>query len=268
MDNFRNPFRNRRYIAHVSLLGTTQLHKRNPITIACWSMAFPGFGHLLLNKYLRGYVLVLWELFINQKIQLNLAIVHTFNGQFQEARDVLDPKFVLLYLPIYIFAIYDSYRTTVDLNKVYLLAQRENGRFNTFSIGAMEINYLDKRKPLIALLWSMGVPSLGQLYLHRIILATFLLLSGVVIVWYSNVVLAVHYLLLGDVGASTSVLDKQWLLYFPSYYFFAMYDAYASTVENNKLFDEVQKRYLIENYQPAGHFVKIGENRNANFGDI
>ncbi|USG66117.1 hypothetical protein NDK47_01915 [Brevibacillus ruminantium] len=259
MDNFGSEFRNRRYMAHVSLLGTTQLHKRNPITVACWSMACPGFGHLLLHKYLHGYALILWEFFINQKIHLNVAIVYTCNGQFREAREVLDPKFMLLYIPVYLFAIYDSYRTAVDMNKIYLLAQREKGRFHAFSIGALEINYLDKRKPWIAVVWSMGIPSLGQLYLHRMILAVFIFLSTIVIVWQSNLILAIHYLILGDVAASSFVLDKQWLLYFPSYYFFAIYDAYTNTVENNKLFDDVQRQYLIENYQPVGHLITIGD---------
>lgn len=258
MDNFRTPFRNKRYLAHVSILGTTQLHKRNPITIACWSMAFPGFGHLLLNKYLRGYALILWEMFINQMIHLNLAVVYTFNGQFQLARDVLDPKFMSLYIPVYIFSIYDSYRTAVDLNKVYLLAQRENGRFNEFSIGALEVNYLDKRKPWLAAIWSMGVPSVGQLYLHRIVLATFILISTIVIVWQSNLILALHCMILGDWRTASSVVDEQWVLYFPSFYFFTIYDAYTSTVENNKLFNDVLKRHLIDNYQPVGHPVTIG----------
>lgn len=268
MDNFRNKYRNTRYIAHVSMLGTTQLHKRNPLTIACWSLAFPGFGHLLLSKYLRGYALILWEIFINQIIQLNSAMVYTFNGQFQAALDVLDPKFMSLYIPVYLFAIYDSYRTAVDMNKIYLLAQREKGRFNQFSIGALEVNYLDKRNPWVAVVWSMGIPSLGQLYLHRIVLATFILLGTIVIVWQSNLILAIHYLILGDVAASSSVLDKQWLLYFPSFYFFTIYDSYTNTVENNKLFNDAQKQYLIENYQPAGHLITIGDYNDANFRHI
>ncbi|GMK40776.1 hypothetical protein PCCS19_38320 [Paenibacillus sp. CCS19] len=257
MENFREKYRSRRYVAHVSILGTSQIHKRNPFGIACWSMAFPGFGHLLLNKYLRGYALILWEIFINQKIHLNLAIVHTFNGEFQAARDVMDPKFMSLYIPVYLFAIYDSYRTSVDMNKIYVLANREQGPFNEFSIGALEINYLDKRKPWLAAVWSMGIPSLGQLYLHRIVLASFILISTIVIIWNSNLILSIHYLILGDLESSTSVLDKQWVLYFPSFYFFTIYDAYTNTVENNKLFDDAQKAYLISNYQPAGHVLKV-----------
>ncbi|ANS74374.1 hypothetical protein AWM70_07085 [Paenibacillus yonginensis] len=259
MDNFREKWRSRRYKAHVSILGTTQLHKRNPYTIGFWSMAFPGFGHLLLNKYLRGYVLVLWEMFINQKIHLNEAMVFTFNGNFQAAREVLDPNFTYLYIPVYLFAIWDSYRTAVDMNKVYILAVRENAPFNEFSIGALEVNYLDKRKPWVSVVWSMGVPSVGQLYLHRIVLAVFILVTTIVLVWESHFILAVHYLILGDLASSNRVLNAQWLLYFPSFYFFTIYDAYTNTIENNKLFDSAMKTFLLQKYQPQGKHVTVGE---------
>lgn len=260
MDNDRERFRNRRYLAHVSIIGTTQIHKRNPYTIGAWSLAFPGFGHLLLNKYLRGYALILWEFFINQKIHLNLALTYSFNGQFQAAKEVLDPRFMALYIPVYLFAIWDSYRTAVDLNKVYVLVHRENGPFNQFSIAGLEVNYLDKRKPWLALVWSMGIPSTGQLYLHRIILAVFVLASTIVIVWKSNLILAIHYIILGEIRLSNEVLDAQWLLYVPSFYFFSIYDAYASAVENNKLFSYGMRRFLIQKYQPAHKLLSFGDN--------
>ncbi|GIO84714.1 hypothetical protein J25TS5_16460 [Paenibacillus faecis] len=257
MDNFRNRHRNRRYQAYVSLLGTTQIHFRNPYIVACWSMAFPGFGHLLLNKYLRGYALVTWEMYINQKIHLNLAMVLSFNGQFQAAKEALDPKFVMLYIPVYLFAIWDSYRTSVDLNKVYVLAERENAPFNTFSIGALEINYLDKRKPWLAALWSAAVPSMGQLYLHRIVLAVSVLIFTILIIDGSNFILSLHYLILGDLRRSSAVLDAQWLLYLPSMYLFNIYESYTNAVENNKLFNKDLKNFLLRNYQPKGRFFTI-----------
>lgn len=258
MENFRNEYGNRRYTAHVSWLGTTQIHKRNPYTIGAWSLAFPGFGHLLLNKYLRGYALILWEVFINQKIHLNLAMVYSFNGNFQAAKEAVDPRFAMLYIPVYMFAIWDSYRTAVDLNKVYVLTRREDGPFNEFSIGSFEVNYLDKRKPWVAAIWSMGIPSTGQLYLHRIVLAVFTLAGTIALVWKSNLVLALHYLILGDIRLSNVVLDPQWLLYMPSFYFFNIYEAYASCVENNKLFDEALKQFLKRRFQPAGMLPFFG----------
>ncbi|MFC6231458.1 hypothetical protein ACFQI7_26930 [Paenibacillus allorhizosphaerae] len=164
-----------------------------------------------------------------------------------------------LYIPVYLFAIWDSYRTAVDMNKVYLLAQRENGPYNQFNIGSLEVNYLDKRKPWLAFVWSMGIPSVGQLYLHRIVLAVFILISTIIIVSQSNIVLAIHHLILGDIDSSSKVLDMQWVLYMPSFYFFTIYDAYANTIENNKLFDDSLKQYLLQQYQPEGTILAIGE---------
>ncbi|MFJ8256639.1 hypothetical protein ACIQ4Z_05080 [Peribacillus asahii] len=249
MDNFKNTNKARRYKAHASIFGTTQIHLRNPWTIALWSVSFPGFGHLLLNKHLRGFSLILWEIFINQKVQLNQAIVYSFTGHFEAAKEVLDVRLVLMYMPVYLFAIWDSYRTTVDLNNIYILAKRENAPFNSFTISAFEINYLDKRNPLMAVLWSMTIPSLGQLYVHRIVLAVFTLVWTAVFIYYSHFLEGFIYLFIGDIDKSTASLKAQWLLYIPSLYFFTIYDSYVSVVENNKLFEDEQKGYLKSHYQ-------------------
>jgi TM2 domain-containing membrane protein YozV len=252
MDNYTNTNKNRRYKAHVSIYGTTQMHLRSPYMIAMWSIIFPGFGHLLLNKFIRGMLLFIWELFINQEIQLNLAMVYSFTGDIESAKAVLDVRMMHLYIPVYLFAVWDSYRTAVDMNKAYLLAERENAPFNSFSMGAMEINYLEKRNPLTAFLSSMSIPSVGQLYINRFFLGFFHLIMSVIFVYHSHILEAFHYLILGDISKSTSVLNAQWLLYIPSFYFFTIYDAYTNTVENNKLFENEQKNYLKQRYQPSG----------------
>ncbi|MBP3952722.1 hypothetical protein [Bacillus suaedae] len=249
MKNFKATNQERRYIAHVSTLGTTQLHLRNPYIIAWWSAAFPGFGHLLLSKYLRGFTLFIWEILINNMTNLNLSMVHSFTGNIDMAKEVLDPQWFLLYIPVYLFGIWDSYRTTVDMNRVYILADRENADFNTYSIGALEINYLDKRRPIMAVLWSLFTPGLGQLYIHRIVTALFTTIWTIVFVYFSNLLVAVYYLFLGEIAQATQVLDPQWLLFIPSHIGFAMYDSYVNTVENNKLYEREQKKFLTENYQ-------------------
>ncbi|WP_369412918.1 hypothetical protein [Oceanobacillus alkalisoli] len=144
MNNYNYDNTARRYKAHVSLCGTTQLHLRNPYIIAWWSAAFPGCGHLLLPKYLRGYSLFLWEIIVNNMSHLNLAIMYSFTGTFHMAGEVLKRRVLLLYLPVYIFAIWDSYRATVDLNKIFILAERENANFNSYAIGSLENNKLYK----------------------------------------------------------------------------------------------------------------------------
>lgn len=263
MNNYIPDNTARRYKAYVSIFGTTQFHLRSPSVIAWWSAAYPGFGHLLLSKYLRGFVLFIWEVFINLNANINLAILYSFQGKFDMATNVLDTRWLLIYLPVYFFAIWDSHRTTVDMNKVYLLAEREDHRFNSFSMGALEINYLDKRNPLMAVIWSAFVPGLGQLYIHRLITAFFVISWTVVFLYLSHFLEAITFLISGDLGQSTAVLREEFVLMLPSIYGFSIYDAYVNTVENNKLFEKEQRRFLMKNYQDSNFQILKGEKVEA-----
>lgn len=259
MENYSNDNTARRYRAHVSILGTTQIHLRNPYIIAWWSAAFPGFGHLLLSKYLRGFVLFIWEVVVNIQSKLNLSMIYSFQGEIEQAKEVLDTRWLLIYIPVYIFAIWDSYRTTVDMNKVFVLAEREEHKFNSFSIGALEINYLDKRNPVMAIIWSLFIPGLGQLYIHRIVTAFFVIIWCVVFFYYSHALEAISLLFLGEIDKSTSVLHPEWLLFFPSLYGFSVFDSYMNTVENNKLYDKEQRNFFRDNYQSDTFQVLKGQ---------
>lgn len=183
-------------------------------------------------------------------------MVYSFTGNFDAAKEILDLKMVLMYIPVYLFAIWDSYRTTVDLNNIHTLAKREDAPFNSFSIGSFEINYLDKRNPIMAILWSLTIPSVGQLYAHRIILAGFTLIWTAIFMYNSHFLEALIYLVNGNLNKSNAVLDAQWLLYLPSFYFFTIFDSYTSTVENNKLFEEEQRKYLRSHYQNFNFSLK------------
>lgn len=239
----------RRQIANLSIIGTTQLHLRSPWVIAWWSAAFPGMGHLLLSKYLRGYMLFIWEIVINLASHINVAILYTFTGQFEEAKEVLDERWLLLYLPTYLFAIWDSYRSTVDINHKYTLAAREDAEIKPFVISGVEINYLNKRSPWVSAVWSILMPGTGQFYIHRLTVTFLLLIWWVVSAYLSNILPAIHYTLLGEFSKATMILDPQWFLNIPSLYFFCIYDAYSNTVENNKLFDWEQSKFLNRDYQ-------------------
>jgi hypothetical protein len=252
----------RRSVAYVSILGTTQLHLRPPAVIAAWSVMFPGLGHLLLSKYLRGFLLFIWEVVINYKAQINLLILYSFLGDFEKAKEVVDIRWMMLYIPTYIFAIWDSYRTAVDLNHTYILAAREDAEVKAFQISSMEINYLDKRTPWVATVWSLLIPGSGQLYIHRLVTAFFVVVWWIFIAYHSKLLPAIHYTLLGDFSQTKAVLDMHWFLNVPSVYFFAMYDSYVNTVENNKLYDWEQARFLKRNYEsqnfqmPSKKYIK------------
>jgi len=259
MNNYSSDNTAIRYKAHVSIFGTTQLHLRNPYIIAWWSAAFPGFGHLLLSKYLRGYALFIWEVIVNLNAHVNHAMIYSFQGNIDAAKEVLDTRWLLMYIPVYTFAIWDSYRTAVDMNKIYLLAEQENHPYNSFTMGAIEINYLDKRNPLVAIMWSFFIPGLGQLYIHRILASFFIIIWLVIFFYYSHFLEAASLLLIGKVEEATTVLKPEWLLLIPSHYGFAIYDAYANTIENNKLYETELRTYMKKNYQSKGFCIRKGQ---------
>ena len=242
----------RRYIAYVSSLGTTQLHLRNPFVIAFWSLLYPGLGHLLLSKYTRGFLLFTWEVFLNYKAHINLAILYSFTGRFQMAKDTLVLDWVMLYAPTYLFSMWDCYRTTVDLNLQYILAAREDAEVKMFNINTLEINHLDKRMPWVASLWSAVMPGLGQIYIHRIPSALFSMSWFIVMAYLSKLLPAIHYTVLGQFDQVKALWNPEhthWLLNIPCIYFFAVYEPYVNTVENNKLFDWELSKFLKKNYQ-------------------
>jgi TM2 domain-containing membrane protein YozV len=145
------------------------------------------------------------------------------------------------------------------MNKVYLLAEREDHIYNTFSIGAVEINYLDKRNPVMSIIWSLLVPGLGQLYIHRILTSFFVIIWVVIFFYFSHALEAISLLFLGKVKEATSALNQEWLLFLPSVYGFATYDSYINTVENNKLYEKEQRRYFKQSFQTKSFQILKGQ---------
>jgi hypothetical protein len=64
----------RRPRGYVSSIATNLIHPRNPWVTACWAAAFPGFGHIILGSYVKGFLLIIWEIVINLFSRANLAI--------------------------------------------------------------------------------------------------------------------------------------------------------------------------------------------------
>ncbi|XEC95910.1 hypothetical protein AB6A23_04910 [Paenibacillus tarimensis] len=245
----------RRSRAALSPITTTQIHLRNPWIVAFFAFSYPGFGNVLLHRYFKAFILILWEIFINHQGNVNLGIMYTLQGQFAQAKDVVDERWLMLYVGIYMYAIWDSYRSTIDINKLYILADREDAPLSSLKMGPAGVNYLDKKNPWVAFAWSAIVPGLGQLYVHKLILGFFIFLYTLAICYFSKLPLAIQYSMTGDFALAKEVVDMQWLLYLPSIYIFILYDAYVSAVEQNKLFEKEQSKFLRQNYQNPGFIM-------------
>lgn len=108
-------------------------------------------------------------------------------------------------------------------------------------------------------MWSLFIPGLGQLYIHRIVTAFFVIIWTVVFFYFSHALEAIVFLFLGDIQQSTAVLNVQWFLFLPSTYGFSIYDSYVNTIENNKLFEKEQRKFLQENYQHQSFRISQGK---------
>lgn len=249
MDNNTATQNVRRYNNYTATLNSNYIHLRNPWVVAWWSAAFPGFGHLKLGIYIQGFILMFWEIIINVYSRINEAIVYSFNGHLDMAKEVLNTKLLLLYLPIYIISIWDSYRQTIDLNKHYLLAEFENAPIVPFKMTGYALNFLDKRNPIFAFSSSILFPGLGHLYLHRIPSGFFIMTLTIVFIYMSNFLEGIQYTLMGSFAEAIAVLDPQWTLFLPSIYCFAAYESYVICNEYNKLYKKEQRQFLQKNYQ-------------------
>lgn len=239
----------RRPLATLSIFGITFFHRQNPYMVAWWSAAFPGFGHYLLNQYLRGTLLTLSEVFINSLSHINEALVYTYCGKFEMAKSVLQPKWLFGYLVIYFYAIWDSYRSTLVQNKMCHLAELDNERLRLINLHPLEIQYIEQKSPLIAALYSFFFPGLGQLYNHRFGLAFYAMFWWWVYLTLSRAHESLLNFIIGNIQESISMLHPQWLLFMPSVIGGSIYHAFITAIEHNRLYRLEQRQYLVECYQ-------------------
>jgi hypothetical protein len=232
----------------LSPIGTAYLYTRNPWVPAWWSVILPGFGHISVGQNLRGLVLMSWEILVNNNAHINLAIFYTLLGHHDQARAVIDYRWAVLYPAFYAFTIWDSYRVTVEYNRLSRLERlQKHRRFDRVSVSVLGIHGVDRRSPALAAFWSAALTGLGHLQSNRLLKASVLMGWYIAIVMRSNLSLAVYYTLLGDFYRAANIVDYHWLLYWPSIFVFGIVDAYADVVEQNVLAD-MAFRYRIGKY--------------------
>jgi hypothetical protein len=242
-------YEKRHVVAFVSSYGVNYIHLRNPWIPAWWSAAFPGLGHIMLCKYIVAFTLFIWEFAINQLAGINTAIYYSMIGEFEVAKASINKEWFILYIAVYIFAIWDSYYRTIQLNKDYILGYNLGFETINRNISVLELNKLEKRKPVTVLIWSLLAPGFGYLHINRLPSVLVFVVWLVTIMYMSHCLPAIHFTLVGDFESAKQVLDVQWLLYFPSLYGFVAYDSYANAVEYTKLFEIELAKHLKQKYQ-------------------
>jgi len=233
----------------VSSININLLHLRKPWVTAFWSAMFPGLGFLMMGSYIKGFLLIIAATIVNLMAHINEAIIYGLTGQIASAIMVLEPRWLLLYPPILLFATWSSYQLSIDLNKYTLIAAREDSAIIPFKIGTWDIGFIDKRVPWNAAAWSLLMPGLGHLYTHRIPTSFYLLTWWIGTSYMAKFLPAIHLTMSGAFAQAIAVIDMRWFLFLVPMYSWAAYDAYVKTVEYNKLFDQEQSRFIVDNYQ-------------------
>ena len=104
------------------------------------------------------------------------------------------------------------------------------------------------------------MPGLGHMYVLRMATGYFLIGFWFLCAYYSHIFQVLQFTLMGDFSQAIAVADPQWLLFMPSIYGYAAYEAYSSTVELNKIFDTELREFLEKRYQAFALELPIIEN--------
>lgn len=199
---------------------------------------------MFIGKFLHGFVLVIWELVVNGMAHINTGIALSFQGRFDEAKAAINQDWALLYVAVYVYSIWDSYRCAVEINKSHTLSEIEDAPVAPSEVSFFEVIILDKKHPWLGMVWSALSPGLGQLYGGSTIIGTFILAWWIFVCYKAMAIRTWLYSFVGDFSGASAVVNWQWFLFLPSMYAFAIYQAYSSVIENNTLFDIEQVRYL------------------------
>lgn len=91
-------------------MGIDYSKKSRKLEVLLWSIALPGFGQLLNEKYIKGVLLIGLEFLINVMGNFNTIIVLSFNFKIEEAIAETNYLWLMFYPCVYFFSIWDAYK--------------------------------------------------------------------------------------------------------------------------------------------------------------
>ncbi|SFL78833.1 hypothetical protein [Salibacterium qingdaonense] len=100
-------------------MNINQEKQSRKLEIVLWSIALPGFGHLILRKYVKGLLLVFLEILVNVCGNFNTIIILSFNGKIAQAIEQTDYQWLMFYPCLYFFGIWDAYREAGGGEKLF-----------------------------------------------------------------------------------------------------------------------------------------------------
>jgi hypothetical protein len=84
----------------------------------------------------------------------------------------------------------------------------------------------NRNKIVESILWSIALPGFSQLLNGRLFKGFLFIILEIIINVYSNFNEVIRLSFIGEIEASITETNYQWLMFYPCLYFFAMWDAY------------------------------------------
>lgn len=103
-------------IKEISYLSKKRTVYKSPWAALLWSIAIPGFGQLYNRDYLLGIILVLWEITVNIKANINEMILRSFRGELLASYEVVDINWLMFYPSVFIFGLWQAYNKARSIN--------------------------------------------------------------------------------------------------------------------------------------------------------
>ncbi len=95
------------------------MKKIDKLEAVLWNIAFPGFSQLLMGRYIKGVLFVLLEFLMNVQSRFNQAIMFSFLGEIEYAEAVINYQWLMFYPCIYMFSLWDGYRSAMPAEEKY-----------------------------------------------------------------------------------------------------------------------------------------------------
>jgi len=73
-----------------------------------WSIALPGFGQILNQKYVKGILFIFLELIVNIQSNFNEAIISSFHGNIEISIVQINFGWLMFYPCLYFFSMWDA----------------------------------------------------------------------------------------------------------------------------------------------------------------
>jgi hypothetical protein len=150
--------------------------KADALEKALWSVALPGFGQLLNKKYFKGILLIVLEVIINVKSNLNTVIILSFYGDIPKAIQATNYQWLMFYPCVYLFAIWDAYKDGIQEASPFLFLPFVLSAYtttvaviysHTFCIGNILLGPIFL--PILTIVLTMSIGFIGKAFILKML---------------------------------------------------------------------------------------------------